>query len=91
MALSVGMTGIARKPVTLGNKAGSNPTASFDRNAVKPVIRELVRTTMENTINALLGGKADPFVKASPRHPRTFGQAPIAHWHDHPSSGETSR
>lgn len=37
----------------------SNPIVSFDEQAVKDELRELVRKTIEETINAMLDEEAD--------------------------------
>lgn len=44
----------------------SNPIVSFDEEAVKSELRELVRKTIEETINAMLDEKADRLVGAGP-------------------------
>ena len=44
----------------------SNPIVSFDEQAVKDELRELVRKTIEETINAMLDEKADRLVGAGP-------------------------
>ena len=44
----------------------SNPIVSFDEQAVKDELRELVRKTIEETINAMLDEKADQLVGAGP-------------------------
>lgn len=44
----------------------SNPIVSFDEEAVKSELRELVRKTIEETINAMLDEKADQLVGAGP-------------------------
>ena len=48
----------------------SNPIVSFDEQAIKSDIRELVRQTVEDTINALLDEEADLLVNAE-RYERT--------------------
>ena len=48
----------------------SNPIVSFDEQAIKSDIRELVRRTVEDTINALLDEEADLLVNAE-RYERT--------------------
>ena len=48
----------------------SNPIVSFDEDAIKSDIRELVRKTVEDTINALLDEEADLLVNAE-RYERT--------------------
>lgn len=52
----------------------SNPIASFDEEAVKSELRELVRKTIEETINAMLDEEADQLVGAAP-HERTDERA----------------
>ncbi|MDY3901429.1 MAG: IS256 family transposase [Atopobiaceae bacterium] len=44
----------------------SNPIVSFDEEAVKSELRELVRKTIEETINAMLDEEADQLVGAGP-------------------------
>ena len=44
----------------------SNPTVSFDEQAVKDELRELVRKTIKETINAMLDEEADQLVGATP-------------------------
>ena len=44
----------------------SNPIASFDEEAVKSELRELVRKTIEETIDAMLDEEADQLVGAEP-------------------------
>ena len=44
----------------------SNPIVSFDEQAVKDELRELVRKTIEETINAMLDEEADQLVGAEP-------------------------
>ena len=44
----------------------SNPIVLFDEEAVKSELRELVRKTIEGTINAMLDEEADQFVGAGP-------------------------
>ena len=44
----------------------SNPIVSFDEQAVKDELRELVRKTIEETINAMLDEEADQLVGARP-------------------------
>ena len=44
----------------------SNPIVSFDEQAVKDELRELVRKTIEETINAMLDEQADQLVGAGP-------------------------
>ena len=44
----------------------SNPIASFDEQAVKDELRELVGKTIEETINAMLDEEADQLVGAGP-------------------------
>ena len=44
----------------------SNPIASFDEKAVKSELRELVRKTIEETINTMLDEEADQLVGAGP-------------------------
>ena len=44
----------------------SNPIVSFDEQAVKDELRELVRKTIEGTINAMLDEEADRLVGAGP-------------------------
>ena len=44
----------------------SNPIVSFDEQAVKDELRELVRKTIEETINAMLDEEADQIVGAGP-------------------------
>ena len=48
------------------SQAVSNPIASFDEEAVKSELRELVRKTIEETINAMLDEEADQLVGAGP-------------------------
>ena len=43
-----------------------NPIVSFDEEAVKSELRELVRKTIEETINAMLDEEADQLVGAGP-------------------------
>ena len=52
----------------------SNPIVSFDEEAVKSELRELVRKTIEETINAMLDEEADQLVGAAP-YERTDGRA----------------
>ena len=40
----------------------SNPIVSFDEQAVKDELRDLVRKTIEETINAMLDEEADQLV-----------------------------
>lgn len=47
-------------------RATSNPIGSFDEQAVKDELRELVRKTIEETINAMLDKQADRLVGAGP-------------------------
>ncbi|MDO4499446.1 MAG: hypothetical protein Q4B51_07500 [Coriobacteriaceae bacterium] len=42
----------------------SKPIVTFDEDAVRSELRELVRKTVEDTINALLEEEADELVKA---------------------------
>lgn len=51
----------------------SDPIVTFDENAVRGELRELVRRTVEDTINALLEEEADDLVKAG-RYERTVGR-----------------
>ena len=51
----------------------SDPIVTFDENAVRGELRELVRKTVEDTINALLEEEADDLVKAG-RYERTAGR-----------------
>ena len=44
----------------------SNPIVSFDEQAVKDELRELVKKTIEETINAMLDEEADQLVGARP-------------------------
>ena len=44
----------------------SNPIVSFDEQAVKDELRELVRKTIEETINAMLDEETDQLVGAGP-------------------------
>lgn len=44
----------------------SNPIVSFDEQAVKDELRELVRKTIEETINAMLDEEADRLVGTGP-------------------------
>ena len=44
----------------------SKPIVSFDEQAVKDELRELVRKTIEETINAMLDEEADQLVGAAP-------------------------
>lgn len=44
----------------------SNPIVSFDKQTVKDKMRELVRKTIEETINAMLDEEADQLVGAGP-------------------------
>lgn len=44
----------------------SNPIVSFNEQAVKDELRELVRKTIEETINAMLDEEADRLVGAGP-------------------------
>ena len=44
----------------------SNPIVSFDEQAVKDELRELVRKTIEETISAMLDEEADRLVDAGP-------------------------
>ena len=44
----------------------SSPIVSFDEQAVKDELRELVRKTIEETINAMLDEEADQLVGAAP-------------------------
>ena len=44
----------------------SSPIVSFDEQAVKDELRELVRKTIEETINAMLDEGADQLVGAAP-------------------------
>ena len=44
----------------------SKPIGSFDEQAVKDELRELVRKTIEETINAMLDEEADQLVGAGP-------------------------
>lgn len=50
-----------------------DPIVTFDENAVRGELRELVRRTVEDTINALLEEEADDLVKAG-RYERTAGR-----------------
>ena len=52
----------------------SNPIVSFDEEAVKSELRELVRKTIEETINAMPDEEADQLVGATP-YERTDGRA----------------
>lgn len=51
----------------------SDPIVTIDENAVRGELRELVRRTVEDTINALLEEEADDLVKAG-RYERTAGR-----------------
>lgn len=51
----------------------SDPIVTFDENAVRGELRELVRRTVKDTINALLEEEADDLVKAG-RYERTAGR-----------------
>ena len=51
----------------------SDPIVTFDEEAVRGELRELVRRTVEDTINALLEEEADDLVKAG-RYERTAGR-----------------
>ena len=42
----------------------SNPIVTFDEDAVRGELRELVRRTVEDTLNALLEEEADDLVRA---------------------------
>lgn len=44
----------------------SNPIASFDEEAVKSELRELVRKTIKEAINAMLDKEANQLVGAGP-------------------------
>ena len=44
----------------------SNPIVSLDEQAVKDELRELVRKTIEETINAMLDEEADQLIGAAP-------------------------
>ena len=44
----------------------SNPIVSFDEQAVKDELRELVRKTIEETINAMLDEEADQLIGVAP-------------------------
>ena len=44
----------------------SNPIVSFDKQAVKDELRELVRKTIEETINAMLDEETDQLISAGP-------------------------
>ena len=48
----------------------SNPIVTFDEEAVRGELRELVRRTVEDTLNALLEEEADDLVRAD-RYERT--------------------
>ena len=48
----------------------SDPIVTFDEDAVRGELRELVRRTVEDTLNALLEEEADDLVKAD-RYERT--------------------
>ena len=48
----------------------SNPIVTFDEDAVRGELRELVRRTVEDTLNALLEEEADDLVRAD-RYERT--------------------
>jgi putative transposase len=51
----------------------SDPIVTFDENAVRGELKELVRRTVEDTLNALLEEEADDLVKAG-RYERTAGR-----------------
>jgi len=51
----------------------SDPIVSFDENAIRGELRELVRKTVKDTINALLEEEADALVNAE-RYERTAGR-----------------
>ena len=53
----------------------SNPIVSFDEQAVKDELSELVRKTIEETINAMLDEEADRLVGTGPYYERTDGRA----------------
>lgn len=65
----------------------SNPIVSFDEEAVKSELRELVRKTIEETINAMLDEEADQLVGAGP-YERTDERA--AHRAGHYERGFTT-
>ena len=51
----------------------SDPIVTFDENAVRGELRELVRRTVEDTLNALLEEEADDLIGAD-RYERTAGR-----------------
>lgn len=70
MVLAIGMIGIAKKPIMLGGRTMSEPIVSFDEQAIKSELREMVRQTVQDALNALLEEEADDLVKAE-RYERT--------------------
>lgn len=56
----------------------SEPIVSFDEKAIKNELRELVRQTVEDTLNGLLEEEADDLVGAE-RYERTAGRQERAH------------
>ena len=55
----------------------SDPIVSFDEAAMRGELRELVRRTVEDTLNALLEEEADDLIGAD-RYERTAGARPTA-------------
>lgn len=64
MAPTVGMIGVVEKPIMLGGRAISEPIVPFGEKAMKSELRELVRQTVEDTLNGLLEEEADGLVGA---------------------------
>lgn len=67
----------------------SNPIVSFDEEAVKSELRELVRKTIEETINAMLDEEVDQLVGAGP-YERTDERAAYRAGHYERGSTTTS-
>lgn len=66
----------------------SNPIVSFDEQAVKDELRELVRKAIEETINAMLDEEADQLVGADPYECAATSPAPcppISSWATSPT------
>ena len=70
-------------------QAMSNPIVSFDEQAVKDELRDLVRKTIEETINAMLDEEADQLVGAGP-YERTDERAAYRAGHYERGSTTTS-
>ena len=69
----------------------SNPIASFDKQAVKDELRELVRKTIEETINAMLDKGGQPAHRRGvPRRPLRANRRAQLHRHVGPGHAKNA-